>query len=346
MTTEQWWAAVIDRDQSADGSFLYGVMTTGVYCRPSCPSRRPLRANVRFFADAPEAELAGLRPCQRCDPRGLSPAARRAELVQRACRFVDEASELPDLETLAAAVGLSRFYFHRVFKAETGITPKAYVDARRAERVRSGLGAGGAVTEAIYDAGFESNGRFYASSNDRLGMTPSQFRAGAPDLEVHFAVAQCSLGSILVAVTARGVCAIELGDDPDVLVRRLQDRFSAACLLGGDAEIEALVAQVVGLVEDPRTGKELPLDVRGTAFQERVWQELRRVPPGSTVTYSQVAKRIGSPAAVRAVAGACAANQLAVAIPCHRVVRTDGSLSGYRWGVERKQTLLEREGSR
>lgn len=343
-TENERWTAVEARDVAADGTFLYGVVSTGVFCRPSCPSRRPRRENVRFFETAAQAESSGLRACKRCQPTGLGIAARRAELVASACRIIDYAEEPPDLVTLAAAVGVSRFHLHRTFKEETGITPKAYADAHRAARVRDGLGDGRPVIEAIYDAGFASNGRFYATSNERLGMTPTQFRDGAADVEVRFAVGQCSLGAILVAVSARGVCAIELGDDPEALVRRLQDRFHAAHLVGDDTEFAALMARVVGLVEDPAGPNEpLPLDVRGTAFQERVWQALRQVPVGSTVSYAQVAATIGSPRSVRAVAGACAANHLAVAIPCHRVVRTDGSLSGYRWGVERKAALLERE---
>lgn len=340
------WAAVRGRDAEADGTFFYGVVTTGVFCRPSCPSRVPQRGNVRFFATAAEAERSGLRACKRCQPTGQGIAARRVELVASACRIIDEAEVPPGLVALAAEVGVSRFHLHRVFKEETGITPKAYGDASRASRVRRSLAEGGPVTDAIYDAGFASNGRFYASSNERLGMSPSQFRDGAVDVEVRFAVGQCSLGAILVAVSARGVCAIEFGDDPDVLVRQLQDRFHAAHLVGDDAEFAALMARVVALVEDPAArGEPLPLDVQGTAFQERVWQVLCQVPPGATVSYAEVAARVGSPRSVRAVAGACAANHLAVAIPCHRVVRTDGGLSGYRWGVERKAALLQREGA-
>ncbi|MGH9164193.1 MAG: bifunctional DNA-binding transcriptional regulator/O6-methylguanine-DNA methyltransferase Ada [Acidimicrobiales bacterium] len=339
------WAAVEGRDAAVDGSFVYGVLTTGVFCRPSCPSRRPRRENVRFFETAAQAEASGLRPCKRCRPTGQGIQARRAELVAAACRIIDGAEEAPALAALAAEVGVGRFHLHRVFKEETGITPKAYADAARAARVRRRLRDGGPVTGAIYGAGFASNGPFYASSNERLGMTPSQFRDGAAEVEVRFAVGQCSLGAILVAVSPRGVCAIEFGDDADLLVRQLQDRFHAAHLVGDDDEFAAVMARAVALVEDPGGDREaLPLDVRGTAFQERVWQALRRVPPGSTVSYAQVAAMIGAPRSVRAVAGACAANHLAVAIPCHRVVRTDGDLSGYRWGVERKATLLEREG--
>jgi AraC family transcriptional regulator of adaptative response/methylated-DNA-[protein]-cysteine methyltransferase len=250
---------------------------------------------------------------------------------------------MPGLDALAAAVGLSRFHFHRVFKAITGVTPKAYAAAHRTQRVREELARTGTVTEAIYGAGFNSNGRFYATSRQVLGMTPTSYRAGGRGASVRFAVGECSLGSVLVAATDKGVCAILLGDDPDALVRELQDRFPEAQLAGGDRAFERLVARVVGHVDDPSIRADLPLDIRGTAFQQRVWQALRRIPAGRTATYTELARRIGRPTAVRAVARACAANTLAVAIPCHRVVRTDGSLSGYRWGVERKRALLERE---
>ncbi|MET0895037.1 MAG: bifunctional DNA-binding transcriptional regulator/O6-methylguanine-DNA methyltransferase Ada [Acidimicrobiia bacterium] len=343
---ELHWEAVLARDERADGAFVYGVVTTGVFCRPSCPSRRPRRENVRFFSgpDAvTAAEAAGLRPCRRCDPTGHSPAARRAALVAEACRVIDASPTPPTLAVLAAALGLSPHHLHRVFTAELGVTPKAYADARRAARVRDALGEGAAVSSAVYDAGFGSNGRFYAASNDRLGMTPSAFRAGGTDVDVRFAVGECWLGSILVAATDRGVCAIELGDDPDALVRALQDRFHQARLVGNDPAFHELVARVIGMIDAPSSTEDLPLDVRGTAFQERVWQALRALPAGSTVTYSELAESIGAPRSVRAVAGACAANHVAVAIPCHRVVRTDGSLSGYRWGIDRKAALIARE---
>jgi AraC family transcriptional regulator of adaptative response/methylated-DNA-[protein]-cysteine methyltransferase len=290
-----------------------------------------------------EAERAGFRPCRRCKPDQPPPAERHAAKVAEACRLIEAADELPNLGELARAVGLSPHHFHRVFKAVAGVTPKAYATARRAERVRAGLTRSGTVTEAIYDAGFNSNGRFYATSSKVLGMTPTDYRAGGTNAEIRFAVGECSLGSILVAKSQKGICAILLGDDPDALVRDLQDRFPRATLIGGEAEFEHLVAEVVGFVEAPRHGLDLPLDVRGTAFQQRVWQALQEIPIGETASYTDIAKRIGSPKAVRAVALACASNRLAVAIPCHRVVRNDGALSGYRWGVERKRALLDRE---
>src|SRR6185369_12200456 len=256
---------------------------------------------------------------------------------------LEKSEEAPRLEQLANHAGLSVYHFQRVFKAVTGLTPKAYAAAHRTKRVRSQLSKSGTVTEAIYGAGYNSNGRFYETSNEVLGMTPADYRAGGARTEIRFAVGECSLGSILVARSKRGVCAILLGDDPDALTRDLQDQFPQAHLIGGDAGFEQLVSRVVGIVEAPAVGLDLPLDVRGTAFQQRVWQELRKIPPGSTASYSDIAKRIGSPGSVRAVAQACGANVLAVAIPCHRVVRNDGALSGYRWGVERKRSLLERE---
>ena len=337
------WTAVRGRDTAQDGRFVYAVRTTGIYCRPGCPSRLPKPGNVEFF-DAPEgAEAAGYRPCQRCKPKGAPLAARQAELVAEACRAIEAAEELPTLDQLAARAGLSPFHFHRVFKAVTGLTPKDYASAHRGKRMREELSEAGSVTDALYGAGFNSSGRFYAAADRLLGMKPGAYRKGGADAEIRFAVGQCSLGAILVAQSERGICAILLGDDPEVLVRDLEDRFPNAALIGGDAGFEDLVAKVVGFVEAPGLGLDLPLDVRGTAFQERVWQALRDIPAGRTVSYSELAEAIGAPGAVRAVAGACAANKIAVAIPCHRVVRNDGGLSGYRWGVERKRALIERE---
>jgi AraC family transcriptional regulator of adaptative response/methylated-DNA-[protein]-cysteine methyltransferase len=337
------WAAVTRRDPSADGHFFYSVSTTGVYCRPSCPSRQARREHVRFHSTIADAERAGFRPCKRCRPTQPALADQRAAAVARACRLIERADGLPALDALAKAAGLSRFYFHRVFKSVTGVTPKAYAAAHRARRVRDELTRHTTVTDAIYGAGFNSNGRFYAAAPGVLGMTPTRFRAGGAGESIRFAVGECSLGAVLVAATDKGVCAITLGDDPDALVRNLQDRFPHARLVGGDAGFEQLVAKVVGLVETPAAAIDLPLDVRGTAFQQRVWQALRKIPAGSTASYADIARRLRAPAAVRAVAQACGANPVAIAIPCHRVVRKDGGLSGYRWGVERKRALLERE---
>ena len=337
------WAAVQSRDRGADGVFYYSVRTTGVYCRPSCGARPALRANVAFHASCAEAESAGFRPCLRCKPGQPSLSERQAQLVADACRLIDAQDEALDLDAVARAVGMSRFHFQRVFKMHAGVTPKAYAAARRAARVRDALAQEGSVTAALYAAGFQSSSRFYAGSEAMLGMAPARFKAGGAGEAIRFAVGACSLGAILVAATARGICAVLMGDDPEPLVRDLQDRFPKAQLIGADAGFEATVAQVIGLVEAPRIGLDLPLDVRGTAFQQRVWAALRAIPAGETVSYTELAQRIGSPAAVRAVAGACAANPVAVAIPCHRVVRNDGGLSGYRWGIERKAALIERE---
>ena len=337
------WSAVERRDRAADGTFVYSVRTTGVYCRPSCAARLPRRDNVAFHKTCTDAERAGFRPCKRCRPNASTLAEVHAGAVARACRLIEEAEEAPSLEALARAAGMSRFYFHRVFKAVTGVTPKAYAAGHRGKRVREELSSGESVTEAIYGAGFNSNGRFYAAAPGLLGMTPTQFRSGGRGNVIRFAVGECSLGAILVAATAKGVCAIEFGNDPEMLVRALQDRFPRAQLLGGDKAFERLVAEVVGFVEAPGRGLDLPLDIRGTAFQQQVWKAIRDIPAGSTASYRDLAKRIGAPKAVRAVAQACGANAIAVAIPCHRVVRTDGSTSGYRWGVERKRALLDRE---
>ncbi len=340
---DQRWAAVVRRDPASDDQFYYSVSTTGVFCRPSCSSRLARREHVRFHATCADAQRAGFRPCKRCKPDQPSRAQQYATMVAATCQHIDSAQEMPSLDTLAQASGLSRYHFHRIFKTITGVTPKAYAVAQRAQRLRQQLPHSDTVTAAIYNAGFNSSGRCYATTAAVLGMTPTHFRAGGAQAVIRFALGECSLGAILVAATDQGVCAIFLGDDAAVLLRDLQDRFPQAELLGGDQAFEKLVARVVGLVEAPALGLDLPLDVRGTLFQQRVWQALRAIPAGSTASYSEIAARIGAPKAVRAVARACAANAIAIAIPCHRVVRSDGSLSGYRWGVERKRTLLKRE---
>ncbi|MCA1325457.1 bifunctional DNA-binding transcriptional regulator/O6-methylguanine-DNA methyltransferase Ada [Herbaspirillum sp. alder98] len=339
------WRAVQARDPAADEHFWYSVRTTGVYCRPSCAARPALRENVAFHSSRRDAEAAGFRPCKRCKPDQPPLAQRQAQAVAVACRLIDqaEAGTTPDLATLAAAVGLSQHHLHRLFKAHTGLTPRAYADGRRAERMRGHLSGAASVTEAMYQAGFASSGRFYANSDAQLGMRPASFRQGGRGERIRFAVAQSWLGPLLVAATERGICTVAIDDDPEALVLQLQDRFPHAELVGADADFEALVARVVASVNDPRSGAGLPLDVRGTAFQQRVWQALLAVPAGATVTYSELAQRIGSPTSVRAVASACGANEIAILVPCHRVVRLDGSASGYRWGIARKEALLARE---
>jgi AraC family transcriptional regulator, regulatory protein of adaptative response / methylated-DNA-[protein]-cysteine methyltransferase len=339
------WQALTTRDAKADGAFVYAVETTGVYCRPACPSRLAKPENIRFFATPAEAEAAGFRPCKRCKPEGRSRASEHAEIVAAACRFIEDAETPPSLAELAAHTRISAFHLHRMFKAFTGVTPKAYATARRAERLRRELGSGNSVTGAIYDAGYNSSGRFYAESDALLGMTPSRYRKGGAAAEVHFAIARTSLGAVLVAETIKGICAIDLGDDPETLIEEFQARFPTAALVGDDAAFDRRVAQVVGLIETPQAGCDLPLDIRGTAFQRRVWEALRRIPSGDTLTYTALAASVGAPSAVRAVARACATNTLAVAIPCHRVVRLDGALAGYRWGIARKRALLDRERS-
>jgi AraC family transcriptional regulator of adaptative response/methylated-DNA-[protein]-cysteine methyltransferase len=337
------WAALLARDPAAEGQFFYAVTTTGVYCRPTCPARPPRPENVRFFPSTATAEDAGFRPCLRCQPKQPPLAERQAASIAELCRLIDNSATPPTLQQLADHAGLSTYHLHRMFKAVTGLTPKAYASARRSQRLKAELVPGKTVTEAIYNAGYNTSGRFYEQSASQLGMTPGDYRAGGNNTQIRFAIGQCTLGAILVAASAKGVCAILLGDDPAELLRDLQERFPKAALIGDDAGFEAWVAQVVGFVEAPQIGLDLPLDIRGTAFQQRVWLALRAIPAGSTVSYSELARRIGAPRAARAVAGACAANALAVAIPCHRVLRNDGALSGYRWGVERKRALLNKE---
>ncbi len=339
------WASVVARDREADGSFVYSVKTTGVYCRPSCGARLARPENVRFHETIEDAENAGFRACKRCRPKEPALEKRLAAKVAQACRLIEASEQVPALATLAEGAGMSIYHFHRVFRAVTGVTPREYHAAQRAARVRSELQKQTTVSRAIYESGFNSGARFYAASDRLLGMTPSAYRAGGEALEIRFAVGQCSLGAILVASSERGVCAISLGDDPEQLVYQLQDEFPNARIVGADSDYEAVVSRVVGFVDSPSEGFDLPLDIRGTAFQQRVWHALREIPAGATATYQEIAGKIGAPAATRAVAGACAANKLAVAIPCHRVVRTDGSLSGYRWGVDRKRRLLDREGN-
>ncbi|WP_263059657.1 bifunctional DNA-binding transcriptional regulator/O6-methylguanine-DNA methyltransferase Ada [Pectobacterium sp. F1-1] len=337
------WQAVVTRNHAADGCFIYAVKTTGIYCTPSCASRQPRRENVVFFATADEAQAAGFRPCKRCRQGTLSRQEQQAQQIAHACRIIEQSANQPTLAVLAQAVGISVFHFHRVFKTITGLTPKQYASAHRHRQLREQLAEKGAVTAAITAAGYDASGRFYAAAGAHLGMTPTAFQNKGKGMTIHFAVGCCSLGEVLVAESEKGICAILLGDDPESLLNALQEMFANAQLIGGDAAFEQRMAQVVGFVDDPAIGLTLPLDIRGTAFQQRVWQALRAIPAGETLSYREVAERIGAPAAVRAVAGACAANRLAVAIPCHRVVRHDGALSGYRWGVVRKRALLKKE---
>jgi AraC family transcriptional regulator, regulatory protein of adaptative response / methylated-DNA-[protein]-cysteine methyltransferase len=342
-TDDAKWQAVRKKDAHADGCFVFSVSTTGVYCRPSCASRQALRKNVAFHASAAKAEEAGFRPCKRCRPEGPTLAAERSAAMARACRLIEESENAPTLDVLAKSAGMSRYHFHRVFKEVTGVTPKTYAQAQQARRIRDELPKRRSVTDAIYGAGFNSAGRFYATSSRMLGMKPDHFRQGGVGETIRFSVGKCSLGLILVAASDKGVCAITLSDDPELLQRDLRRRFPNAELVGGNRAFEKTVAAVVHFVEAPRLGLDLPFDIRGTAFQQRVWQALQKIPLGSTTSYAEIARSLGLPKGARAVAGACAANSLAVVIPCHRVIRGDGTLSGYHWGVDRKRALLKRE---
>jgi len=337
------WELVEARDKAADNRFVYCVKSTGIYCRPSCPSRRPKRENVCFHKDWRAAEKAGFRACKRCRPNGTSLQAAQGKQIAKACRLIETSDAMPSLDALVQGTGLSRFHFHRLFKSVTGLTPKAYASEYRAARMRDALSKGKKVTEAIYDSGFNSSARFYDSATQTLGMPPSSFRRGGKGEEIRFGLGKCTLGHILVAASAKGLCAITLGDEAEVLLNDLQKRFSKAVLIKGGKAFQAWMAQVIGFVDMPGRQLDLPLDIRGTAFQMRVWQALRQIPQGHMLSYGELAAKIGTPDAVRAVASACGANKLAIAIPCHRVVARDGSLSGYRWGLARKKALLARE---
>ncbi len=343
-TDDARWDALVRREPRAVDSFVYGVVTTGIYCRPTCASRIPKRENVRFFDSWQEAERAGFRPCKRCLPNRPEAETTQAEAIRHACELIDAAETSPSLNDLAAAVGLSPFHFHRLFKKIVGITPKQYAMEKRAERMRAQLQQDTTVTDAIYNAGFASGSRFYEKATATLGMKPSAYQNGAQDVPIRAAVVHAYLGWMLVAATPQGICAIEFGDAPEVLQERLRHRFPKAEIGADDPVFEALVTRLLDFLEAPhRHSLDLPLDIQGTAFQRRVWLALQEIPTGSTASYTEIAARIGNPKAVRAVAQACAANPVAVAIPCHRVVRSDGELGGYHWGVERKRALLERE---
>lgn len=342
LTDDQRYQAFLARDRSRRDAFVIGVVTTGVYCRAGCPARAPRRENVRFFATAEDARATGLRACKRCKPDDLAPPS--AAIAARACRTIEQAETAPTLEDLARQAGLSPFHFHRLFKAETGVTPAAYAAQVKDRRAKAALEDGASVTAAVYDAGYGSSSRFYEAAGARFGMAPKAWRERGKDEAIRMAVSPCSLGWVLVGATERGLCAVELGDDPEALKADFARRFSGAKSVEADAELAALVETVVGLVEEPKhAANGLPLDVRGTAFQERVWRALRDIPAGETRTYAELASAIGAPKAVRAVGAACGANPVAVVTPCHRVVGSNGKLTGYRWGVERKKALLDRE---
>ncbi|HEX2150317.1 MAG TPA: bifunctional DNA-binding transcriptional regulator/O6-methylguanine-DNA methyltransferase Ada [Actinomycetota bacterium] len=340
---EDRWQAVVERNASADSLFFYSVASTGIFCRPGCGSRLPLRRNVAFHASATAARAAGFRPCLRCNPEQDPLSSEWAGAVARACRSIEESKEPLSTPDLARAAAMSTSHFQRVFRRVTGMTPKSYAQSVRSARVQLELRKEGTIADAVYKAGFNSNSRFYEGSSRTLGMTPAAYRSGGLGLTIRFGVGQCSLGAILVAATSIGVCAVLMDDHPEALPEELRKRFPQADIVPGDPEFDGWMATVLALVEAPGERVELPLDIRGTAFQHLVWQTLRGIPAGSTASYSEIAHRIGRPRAARAVAAACAANKVAVVIPCHRVVRSDDSLSGYRWGVERKRELLRRE---
>lgn len=340
------WQAVARRNPQADGEFVYAVRTTGVYCRPSCPSRVAKRENVEFFESNERAAAAGYRPCKRCRPDAPSQQQRRNALVLQACQTIEQSASALSLAQLAQQAGMSPHHFHRIFKAATGITPKAFHKAVLARRATASLQTAQSVTAAIYDAGFSSAGRFYAEAPAMLGMAPGSYRKGGTGEYIRHAVEPCALGWVLVAATRKGVCAIEFGDDAQALAERLRTRFPQAQFEPADAEFKRWIARVIAYVEQPQGVLDLPLDVQGTVFQRRVWQALQAIPAGETASYAEIAGRIGQPGAARAVGRACAGNLVALAIPCHRAVRADGTLAGYRWGSARKADLLRREGKK
>lgn len=338
------WRAIEERDQTRDGEFVYGVQTTGVYCRPSCSSRKPLRENVAFFDDPRAAQNAGYRACKRCLPDSCEPHSMSAIRVARMCRAIEETDPPPSLAALAALVCLSTDRAQKLFKALVGVSPKAYASAIRDRRVREKLATNCEnITAALFDSGFQASSRFYERASRILGMTPKQYRSRAEGVAVGFALGECELGSILVAGTARGLCSVSLGDDPDALLHELARRFENAERVAPDPRLATALARVIAAIDDPAKAAGLPLDVRGTAFQHRVWAALTCIPHGHTLSYSEVARALDEPDAQRAVARACAANPLALLIPCHRVIPLGGGVGGYRWGVDRKRALLLRE---
>ena len=338
ISDEEAWAAFERRDRGWDGRIFGGVRTTGIYCRPSCPARRPRRENVEFFRTVAEARAAGYRSCLRCLPDEVS---REDAALGKAFRILARAEEAPSLDELAAAAGYSPHHFHRLFKRATGVTPAAYYRRLRARRAEAALAENERITDAIYDAGYSGPARFYADAGKRLGMTPSAWRDGGRGETIRWATAETDLGTMLVAATAKGICRLSFDEDEGALRRR----FPKAEIAHGGAEMADLVRRTVAAVNAPEKPHDLPLDVHGTAFQEAVWRELQRIPAGETRSYAQIAAAVGRPAAVRAAGSANGANNVAVLIPCHRVIRTDGSLSGYRWGVPRKRALLAKEKS-
>ena len=340
MQSETQWRQVMERDARQDGRFVFAVRTTGIYCRPSCPSRRPRRDSVEFFPDPKQAERAGYRACLRCKPTEISSQARA---VTRARQLLDEAEGVMTLAELSKRVGVSPFHLQRLFKRATGLSPREYQSARRMQHVKHGLRKGDDVTTALYDAGFGSPSRLYEKASQQLGMTPGAYRRGGAGMTIQYAIVPSPLGRLLVAATSRGLCAVRFGESAAELERELREEFSSAEVHRDDAALRPYLQPLLASLRGENVTMDLPLDVRATAFQKKVWDALREIPAGETRSYSEVARTIGDPKAVRAVATACASNPVAIAVPCHRVVRSDGDLAGYRWGIERKKKLLEQE---
>jgi AraC family transcriptional regulator, regulatory protein of adaptative response / methylated-DNA-[protein]-cysteine methyltransferase len=344
LSIQKCWRAVLARDERADGRFFYAVRTTKVYCRPSCAARHPLRSNVVFFTTPTAAQQAGFRPCKRCTPHHDSPQQREKAWVRRACRLIEKSEQAPKLVQLAKTLGLSPAHLQRRFKAQLGISPKTYAKGWRTQQVRKLLRSSQPITQTIYDAGYNSSANFYIDAPRVLGMPPTAFRKGGKDMIIQYAITTTTLGMMLVGSTSHGICAIFFGTTTNELERELQQRFPAAQLQQAEKSFLSQIKKVVQFVEKPTAIADFPLDIQGSVFQQKVWQALQSIPFGTTVSYADLALKIGKPRAARAVAAACAANRLAVVIPCHRVVRSTGALSGYRWGVARKKALLEREG--
>ncbi len=342
-TDDACWNAVSENRSDADGVFYYAVITTGIYCRPSCRSKLPNRDNVEYFTTCDDAEAAGYRACKRCKPTAFSKAGEVEQKIIHACRIIEQSETSIKLDELATRVHLSPYHFHRLFKKIVGVTPKQYTTRHQSQRFHKNLKSSPSVTDAIYSAGFSSSGTAYDKKRDQLAMTPSVYRKGAEGVNITYGLAQCFLGWVIVAATDRGICAIEFGDDPEVLPEQVQSRFPNAQLNLADSGFKTLIQEVVDFIESPKDNFQVPLDIQGTAFQQQVWEVLRQIKPGETLSYTDVAERLGKPNAVRAVASACASNKLAVVIPCHRVTSKDGKAGGYRWGTERKKRLLESE---
>ena len=341
---DRYWRAVVGREPAADGTFVYAVRSTGIYCRPTCAARKPRREQVVFFPGPEEAERAGFRPCRRCRPRGEAAGAVQAALVRRVCRYIDEHLEdtvsLASLAGTDADAGLNPHRLQRTFKRVLGITPRQYADARRLDRLKGRLREGETVTRALYDAGYGSSSRLYERVPVHFGMTPATYRRGGQGMPIGYAIADSPLGRLLVASTPRGVCAVYLGDSDRALEAALAEEYPAAEIRRGDGDADRWIGAVVRHLEGHHPRLDLPLDVQATAFQRRVWEELRAIPYGATRSYGDIARRLGEPGAARAVGRACATNPVSLVVPCHRAVREDGSLGGYRWGVERKPRLL------